>query len=123
MGDSNEEKARKLLEEAAKKSKGGGGGGGFFSSLMGGGSSRLDEACELYVRAANLFKMAKKWNEAGGAFVKSAELHNSKGDAKHDAAMNYVDAANCYKKTHVPGAIECMLKVSTLQCGVWVRQL
>lgn len=42
--------------------------------------------------------------------MKSAELHSSKGDAKHDAAMNYVDAANCFKKVAPQAAIDCMLK-------------
>merc|ERR1719336_27271 len=48
-------------------------------------------------RAANLFKMAKKWNEAGQTFCKIANHHISQGN-KHDAATNFVDAANCYKK-------------------------
>merc|ERR1712083_88225 len=49
-------------------------------------------------RAANLFKMAKKWNEAGNTFCKIANHHISQGN-KHDAATNFVDSANCYKKT------------------------
>ena len=64
----------------------------FFS-----GSSKHDEALEMLGRAANLFKMAKKWSEAGKTFCKIANHHISEGN-KHDAATNFVDAANCYKK-------------------------
>ncbi len=49
-------------------------------------------------QAGNLFKMAKLWNEAGMAFVRSAECHEARGDARHDMAMQYAEAANCYRK-------------------------
>lgn len=101
---SDEEKARKLYAEAEKKA---GGGGGFFSSLMGGGK---DDAAELYIKSANLFKMAKKWNEAGGSFVKAAEMALKRGEAKHEAATNYVDAANCFRKNNIQAAVDCMGK-------------
>lgn len=62
-----------------------------------GGTNRIDEAIQCYQRAANTFKMAKNWGQAGKAFCEAANLH-SKSDSKHDAATNYVDASNCYKK-------------------------
>lgn len=65
-------------------------------------TSKVDEAVECYQRAANLFKMAKKWGNAGNAFCEAANLHIKAG-SKHDAATNYVDAANCYKKTDANG--------------------
>lgn len=90
----NEQKALQLVEEAEKKltSK-----SGFFSSLFG-GSSNIDEGLEMLAKAANMFKMAKKWSQAGNTFSKIANHHVKEG-AKHDAATNYVEAANCYKKT------------------------
>lgn len=57
----------------------------------------MDDAIELYHRAANMFKMAKKWQEAGAAFCSAGNLHAQAG-SRHDAATNYVDASNCYKK-------------------------
>lgn len=57
---------------------------------------------ECYQRAANLFKMAKNWPQAGHAFCEAAELQ-AKAGSRHDAATNYVDAANCYKKTDING--------------------
>lgn len=62
----------------------------------------MEEAVECYQRAANMFKMAKKWASAGAAFCEAATLH-SKAGSRHDAATNYVDAANCYKKTDPNG--------------------
>lgn len=74
-----------------------------------GGSNRTDEAIECYTRAANLFKMAKKWAQAGNSFCEAADLH-SKGGSRHDAATNYIDASNCFKKTDTQEAVNCLLK-------------
>ncbi|PNF32238.1 Alpha-soluble NSF attachment protein [Cryptotermes secundus] len=101
----NEQKAMQLMAEAEKKlssSK------GFFGSLFG-GSSKVEEAVECYQRAANMFKMAKKWGAAGNAFCEAASLHAKAGN-KHDAATNYVDAANCFKKSDPNEAVNSLLK-------------
>lgn len=101
----NEQKGMQLIAEAEKKlnsSK------GFFGSLFG-GSSKQEEASELYVRAANTFKMAKKWSAAGEAFCKSAVIQLQLG-SKHEAATHYVDAGNCYKKGDPNEAVNCFLK-------------
>ena len=39
------------------------------------GSSKTDEALEMLGRAANMFKMAKKWSQAGNTFTKIANHH------------------------------------------------
>uniref|UniRef100_U5EZ97 Protein required for fusion of vesicles in vesicular transport alpha-snap n=1 Tax=Corethrella appendiculata TaxID=1370023 RepID=U5EZ97_9DIPT len=101
----NEEKAMQLIAEAEKKlnsSK------GFFGSLFG-GSNKVEDAVECYQRAANMFKIAKKWSKAGSAFFEAANLH-AKAGSRHDAATNYVDASNCYKKTDINEAVACLLK-------------
>lgn len=101
----NEQKAHQLIAEAQKKltaSK------GFFGSLFG-GNSKVDDAVDCYQRAANMFKMSKKWSEAGSAFCVAADLH-SKAGSRHDAATNYVDAANCYKKNDPNESVACLLK-------------
>ena len=66
------------------------------------GANKQDEALECYGRAANLYKMAKKWSQAGQTFVTVATHHAKLGN-KHDSATNYVDAANCYKKSDPKG--------------------
>ncbi|CAH0402281.1 unnamed protein product [Chilo suppressalis] len=101
----NEQKAMQLMAEAEKKlnsSK------SFLGSLFG-GSSKLEEAVDCYLRAANLFKMAKKWAQAGSAFCNAAQLHLKAG-MRHDAATNFVDASNCYKKCEPNEAVSCLLK-------------
>lgn len=98
-----EREAQQLMVEAEKcinSSK------GFFSRLIGSGSKQ-EEACEKYVRAANMFKMSKKWKEAGLAFRKSAEIQQSLQN-KHEAASNLVDAGNCYKKADTDEAIKAL---------------
>jgi alpha-soluble NSF attachment protein len=49
-----------------------------------------------------MFKMAKKWGAAGNAFCEAASLH-AKAGSKYDAAVNYVDAAHCFKKSDPNG--------------------
>jgi len=39
---------------------------------------------------------------AGNAFIQSAEIHSKAGN-RHEAATQFVDAANCYKKTDTNG--------------------
>ncbi|XP_064624074.1 alpha-soluble NSF attachment protein-like [Lineus longissimus] len=109
--DPNEQKAKGFIEQAEKKQKTSSGFGGFLSGVFGGGSSssRLEEAAELYVRAANAFKMAKKWKSAGDAFCRAAELHIKTG-TKHEGGSNYVSAATCYKKSDPNEAVITMLK-------------
>uniref|UniRef100_A0A8V5GSC1 Uncharacterized protein n=1 Tax=Melopsittacus undulatus TaxID=13146 RepID=A0A8V5GSC1_MELUD len=53
------------------------------------GNSRIEEACDIYSRAANMFKMAKNWS--------GASLHLQL-QSKHDAATSFVDAGNAFKK-------------------------
>jgi len=101
----NEQKAIALVQEAEKKlssSK------TFLGGLFG-GQSKQDEALECYGRAANLFKMAKKWAHAGNTFITVAQHHAKLGN-KHDAATNYVDAANCFKKSDPKEAVNSLDK-------------
>lgn len=76
---------------------------------MFGSSSKTEEASELYVRAANSFKMAKKWPAAGECFCKAAGLQLQLG-SKHEAASHYVDASGAYKKSDPQEAVNCLTK-------------
>jgi len=101
----NEAKALELVAEAEKKlnsSK------SFLGGLFG-GQNKQDEALECYERAANLFKMAKKWSQAGNTFVTLAQHHTKLGN-KHESATNYVNASNCYKKSDPNEAAGCLVK-------------
>lgn len=56
-----------------------------------------------------MFKMAKKWTEAGNAFCEAADLHWKLGN-KHDSATAYCDASVCYKKGDAQKAVDCLQK-------------
>ncbi|KAG5269049.1 N-ethylmaleimide-sensitive factor attachment protein, alpha b [Sardina pilchardus] len=104
MDNSGKEKeAMALMAEAEKKVKSS---QSFFGSLFG-GSSKQEEACDMYARAANMFKMAKNWSAAGNAFSQAALLHLQM-QSKHDAATNFIDAGNAFKKADPQEAINCL---------------
>ncbi|KAL7838486.1 hypothetical protein AOLI_G00268900 [Acnodon oligacanthus] len=98
-----EKEAMALMAEADKKMKTS---GSFFGTFFG-SSSKAEEACDMYVRAANMFKMAKNWSAAGDAFCKAARLR-LQIQSKHDAAVNFIDAGNAYKKADPQEAIKCL---------------
>uniref|UniRef100_A0A673L251 Alpha-soluble NSF attachment protein n=1 Tax=Sinocyclocheilus rhinocerous TaxID=307959 RepID=A0A673L251_9TELE len=104
MDNSGKEKeAMALMAEAEKKVKSS---QSFFGSLFG-GSSKMEDACDLYGRAANMFKMAKNWSASGNAFSQAALLYLQM-QSKHDAATNFVDAGNAFKKSDPQEAINCL---------------
>uniref|UniRef100_A0A670YG94 NSF attachment protein beta n=1 Tax=Pseudonaja textilis TaxID=8673 RepID=A0A670YG94_PSETE len=98
-----EREAAQLLAEAEKRVK------SSQSFLRGffGGNTKLEEACEMYTRAANMFKIAKNWSAAGNAFCQAAKLHMQL-QSKHDSATCFVDAGNAYKKADPQEAINCL---------------
>lgn len=105
MTEKMEQEANQLMVDAEKKLNS----SGFLSSVFGGGTSKVEAALECYQRAGNKFKMAKSWVSAGKAFSEAASLH-AKSGSKHDAATNFVDASNCYKKSNPQEAVNCLLK-------------
>ncbi|TRY59886.1 hypothetical protein DNTS_008119 [Danionella cerebrum] len=103
MDNSGKEKeALAMMAEADKKMKTS---RSMFGSFFG-SSSKVEEACDLYVRAANMFKMAKNWSAAGDAFCKAAQLH-LQVQSNHNAAINFLDAGNAFKKVDPQEAIGC----------------
>lgn len=102
---SEEERANSFMEEARRKIEGS---KSFFGSLFGGGSSKIEEACELYTRAGNAYKMAKKWSAAGSAFKDAGDLQLNQLNNKHEAATQYVEASKCYRKGDFQEAIDCL---------------
>jgi alpha-soluble NSF attachment protein len=93
-------RAQELRAEADKKSKGG---GGLFARLFSGPS--YDEASELYVQAANQFKLAKDWNAAAECLTEAAFCAQKLG-SKSDEANNLVEAGNCMKRVSTAEAVK-----------------
>ncbi|XP_064780866.1 beta-soluble NSF attachment protein isoform X1 [Oncorhynchus masou masou] len=71
------------------------------------GPHKVEEACEMYCRAANMFKMAKNWTAAGNAFCQAARIHMQLQN-KHDSATSFIDAGNAFKKADPSEAIKCL---------------
>jgi len=99
---SNELKGDAFVAEAEKKMTGGG-----FMSFFGNKKDKAREAAELYDKAANQYKLDKKWSKAGAAYVRAAE-HYMQAEDTHDAARRFSDAATAYQKTDVELAVRSM---------------
>lgn len=106
---SNKQKATQLVAEADKKLFSGAGLVTKVFSMFSSGQSNIEDAIELYIRAANILKMEKEWSDAGKIFNKVGDLHLDLGN-KHDAATKYSDASNCYKKCNSVEAVNCLVK-------------
>ncbi|XP_005534295.1 PREDICTED: alpha-soluble NSF attachment protein, partial [Pseudopodoces humilis] len=109
MAAGKEEEAQRLLNEAERRLRGA---RSFLGGLFG-GSSRLEEASDCFTRAANMFKMAKNWSQAGAAFSRAAQLQLQL-QSKHDAAVNFVDAGNAFKKSDPQEAVNCLLRATEI---------
>jgi len=68
-----------------------------------------EKAIDCYERAADFFKLAKKYSNAGEALAKAAVLY-LKADNRQDCACSYVYAAHYYRKTNMKEAIACLEK-------------
>eukprot|EP00933_Yihiella_yeosuensis_P057704 TRINITY_DN57705_c0_g1_i1.p1 TRINITY_DN57705_c0_g1~~TRINITY_DN57705_c0_g1_i1.p1 ORF type:complete len:340 (-),score=111.28 TRINITY_DN57705_c0_g1_i1:176-1072(-) len=88
------------------------GGGGLFGFLTGG--PKYDEAIELYQQAANQFKLAKMWQEAGNCFIQCAFCADKSG-SKSDEANFLQEAGNVIKKISTAGAVEQFEKAIAIQ--------
>uniref|UniRef100_A0A6U5JA08 Alpha-soluble NSF attachment protein n=1 Tax=Corethron hystrix TaxID=216773 RepID=A0A6U5JA08_9STRA len=73
----------------------------FFSS-----TAKYEDAAELYAKAANTFKVAQMWSEAGKAYMTAADLYLTKlKDQESDACQNMVNAGGCFKRVSPEEAI------------------
>nr|GMD35154.1 alpha-soluble NSF attachment protein [Ipomoea batatas]GMD35158.1 alpha-soluble NSF attachment protein [Ipomoea batatas] len=70
-------------------------------------SSKYEDAADFFEKAANCFKLAKSWDQAGATYVKLANCH-LKLDSKHEAASAFADAGHNYKKTNTREAVSCL---------------
>jgi alpha-soluble NSF attachment protein len=104
-----EKKAKEFLAQAEKKIKSS---QSFFGGLFG-GAAKMEDAADLYVRAANTFKVAKKWREAGDAFCLAADVH-MKLDVKHEAGSVLVEAGQVLKREDPKRAVDCYLQAAEI---------
>ncbi|XP_036912896.1 beta-soluble NSF attachment protein isoform X2 [Sturnira hondurensis] len=124
-----EREAVQLMAEAEKRVKAS---HSFLRGLFG-GNARIEEACEMYTRAANMFKMAKNWSEAINCLNAAIDIYTDMGRftiaAKHHitiaeiyetelvdiekAITHYEQSADYYKgEESNSSANKCLLKVA-----------
>ncbi|KAK9332815.1 soluble NSF attachment protein [Lipomyces starkeyi] len=99
--------ARTLLAKADKKANSSGPFGLFASS------SRFEEAGDVYVEAANAFRLEKDLNSAGKAFEKAAQMQ-LKSEAKDEAANTYIEAYKSYRKNDPEESARVLIQAITL---------
>uniref|UniRef100_A0A672MF45 Beta-soluble NSF attachment protein-like n=1 Tax=Sinocyclocheilus grahami TaxID=75366 RepID=A0A672MF45_SINGR len=122
MDNSGKEKeAMQLMAEADKKVKS----SGSFLGGMFGGNHKVEDACEMYARAANMFKMAKNWSgmhkSIHGRFTIAAKHHMTIAEIYESelvdiekAIAHYEQAADYYKgEESNSSANKCLLKVGS----------
>ncbi|KAI0013285.1 TPR-like protein [Xylariaceae sp. FL0662B] len=95
---------RALLQKADKTLAAASGGFSFF----GGREDKYMNAADLYVEAANAFRMQKMNREAGQAFEKAAEVQRNQLKEPDDAANTLVDAFKVYRKDNPEDAVRCL---------------
>ena len=83
-------KAVELEKRAAKTQK-----GSFFGNMMKGKQDRADDAKELYLQAANCYKLQDDIESALRCYLKCIECEES----EQDAAPHYRAAADCVKES------------------------
>lgn len=90
--DTKEKEAYDLIKKAdAKLSP------GFFGGLFSSRSSRLEESLDYFGKAANIFKLIKKWDEAGKTMARCGDIET---ELEQDGANYYLEAAHCYSFTN-----------------------
>jgi alpha-soluble NSF attachment protein len=77
-------------------------------SLFGGREQKYMDAAELYIEAANAFRMQKMSREAGQAFEKAAQVQDKNLKEPNDAANAMVDAFKVYKQDSPEDAVRCL---------------
>lgn len=86
--NSKEYEANNLIKKAESKLN-----TGFFGSLFSSKISRLEEALDYFDKAANIYKLCKKWELAGDTYEKCGKLEE---EMNEDAAKYYIEASHCY---------------------------
>uniref|UniRef100_A0A6C0JSU0 Alpha-soluble NSF attachment protein n=1 Tax=viral metagenome TaxID=1070528 RepID=A0A6C0JSU0_9ZZZZ len=75
----------------------------FFSFLF-----DVEDVCDLYIRAANLFKKEKEWEQSGDAFLKASYLYLESENTKYLCASMYIEASKCFEKVLPQKAVKCL---------------
>ncbi|KAK4101363.1 TPR-like protein [Parathielavia hyrcaniae] len=92
-----EDKAKKTLQSA-------GGGFSFFSNK----EDKYQNAADLYVQAANAYRLERLSQQAGACFKAAAAIHRDKLNEPDDAANIMIDAFKVLRKEYPKEALDCI---------------
>jgi len=76
-------------------------------------TSKYEDAADLYIKAANMFKHEKNLEEAAKCFLLAVKCYELT-DGKYYAASYLLEAANCLKKINVSESINLMISAKEL---------
>ena len=93
--------ANPQLPQAEKAASAAGGGFSFF----GGKQEKWENTADLYIQAANAFRMQKLGKEAGQAFERAAAIQTKQLNEPDDAANSLIEAFKSYRKTDPEDAV------------------
>jgi len=99
--------ARSLLAKADKRANSSGP-FGLFSS-----TSRFEEAGDMYIEAANAYRLEKDLMTAGKVFEKAAQMQ-IKAESKDEAANTYVEAFKSFRKIDPDEAARVLIQAITI---------
>lgn len=88
-------KADELMKNADKKMK-------EFSLFD--KTTKYEEAVDMMLKAAAMYKINKNWRQAGDVYVKVADIQMNKLSDQTDACNKYLEAAKAYKNCSVKDA-------------------
>jgi len=86
-------------------------GSGF--SFFGGKSEKYENAVDLYIQAANAFRMTKQGMDAGRAFEKAGSIQLTNLNEPDDFANTMTEAFKAYRKESPEDAARCLEKAIT----------
>ncbi|KAL6599425.1 TPR-like protein [Neocallimastix sp. 'constans'] len=69
-------------------------------------NTKILKAAELYKKAGLIYKLSKKWMEAGDAYLQAANCCNKRNPV--EAITLYIDSSNCYKDYSSSDAISAL---------------
>jgi len=99
--DMTEQKGDEINRDAVAALKG----GGWFGPSK---SEKLSTAIDLYIKAANQYKIVKSWQKAGTAFNDAAHLCLETSHGNYQAASNFGKAAEMLRKVDKAGAVKAL---------------
>lgn len=100
---SKEHDAYDLIKKAEEKQN-----PGFFSKIFSSKNSRLEESLDYLEKAANIFKLLKKWEEAGNTYEKCGNIQLQ---LQNDPTNFLIESAHCFSFVDIKKSLAIKKKI------------